>query len=420
MRPRLQRPSLGLAILLILFLTHPDYRSITTAVLAQSSTQEKPKLRDFGSSLDRLKWDPKKRAAVETRSANDKREGGAPEDVITVETRLVLCDVSVLDRKGRNISALTQSDFIITDNGQPQQISHFSLGSDQGLPRSIVLIIDYSGSELPYIDDSIDAAKALVDKLRPRDRLAIVTDDVELLADFSADKMALKSALESVRQRTARHHFGRSQQFSALMATVREMFSAEDIRPIIIFQTDGDELSFLKPYDLSLFLSIANLPGGSKLRQTPFKEFSLNDVYTAAEKSRATIYTVIPNTRLLGVAPAEQLKRVQTMMTTRNPRIYLDGHVLANYADNLVRQQTAAAGAAVVTGGWTVFLERPDQAATLYAAILADVNSRYLIGYYPTNKLYDGKRHKVLIEVRDHPEYSIEGRKFYYAPGPEE
>jgi hypothetical protein len=36
--------------------------------------------------------------------------------------------------------------------------------------------------------------------------------------------------------------FGRSSQFSALMATVREMFTEEDIRPVVIFQTDGDEL----------------------------------------------------------------------------------------------------------------------------------------------------------------------------------
>ena len=420
MRPRQQRLSLGLAILLIAFPAYPNYRSITLAAFAQSSTQEKPKLRDFGSSLKRLKWDPKKRAAVETSNATDKREDGAHEDVISVETRLVTCDVSVIDRNGRNVSALTKSDFIIADNGLPQQIGHFSLGSDQDIPRSIVLIIDYSSSELPYIDDSIDAAKSLVDKLGPKDRLAIVTDDVELLVDFSSDKMALRSALESVKQKVARHRFGRSRQFTALMATVREMFSAEDIRPIIIFQTDGDELNFLAPYDPSLLASIANLPLGSKPKQSPFMEFSLNDVYTAAEKSRATIYTVIPNTRLLGVAPAEQLKRVTTMMTTRNPRLHLDGHELANYADHLVRQQTAAAGPAVVTGGWTVFLERPDQAAAMYAAILADVNNRYLIGYYPTNKLYDGKRHKVLIEVRDHPEYNIEGRKFYYAAGPEE
>jgi VWFA-related protein len=413
MRFKLNRPTLGLAIISLAFLGSFEFRLITRVASAQSSTQEKPRLRDFGSSLKRLKWDPKTRAAIETKSTSNKSEDISA-DVIRVETRLVVCDVSVLDTRGRNVIALNQPDFIVTDNGQPQQISHFSLGSDRDVPRSIVLIIDYSGSEAPYINDSIDAAKSLVDDLGPRDRMAIVTDDVALLEDFSSDHTTLKTALESLRQRVARKQFGHSQQFSALMATVREMFNAEDIRPIIIFQTDGDELGFLAP---AKPLG-GSLPGGIKM-QSLFKEFSLNDVYTAAEKSRATIYTVIPNTRLLGLPRAEQSKRLKEMFSTRTPKFHPDADVISEYLDQLVRQQTAAAGAAVVTGGWTVFLERPDQAAGLYASILADVNSRYLIGYYPTNKLQDGKRHKVSIEVRNHPEYSIEGRKFYYAPDPE-
>jgi VWFA-related protein len=416
MRFKLNRLTLGLAIIPLAFLGSLEFRLITRVASTQSSTQEKPRLRDFGSSLKRLKWDPKTRAAIETKSTPDKAEDSSPEDVIRVETRLVVCDVSVLDSKGRNVDALNQSDFIITDNGQPQQIGHFSLGSDRDVPRSIVLIIDYSGSEAPYINHSLDAAESLVDDLGPRDRMAIVTDDVALLEDFSSDHTTLKTALESLRQKAARKQFGHSQQFSALMATVREMFNAEDIRPIIIFQTDGDELGFLAP--ANPFLLGGNLPGGLKISSL-FKEFSLNDVYTAAEKSRATIYTVIPNTRLLGLPRAEQPKRLKDMFSTRTPKFHPSADFFSNLVDELVRQQTAAAGAAVVTGGWTVFLERPDQAAGLYASILADVNSRYLIGYYPTNKLQDGKRHKVSIEVRNHPEYSIEGRKFYYAPDPE-
>jgi len=44
------------------------------------------------------------------------------------------------------------------------------------VPRSIILIIDYSPSQFAYIKDSIEAAKVLVDKLKPRDRMAVVTD----------------------------------------------------------------------------------------------------------------------------------------------------------------------------------------------------------------------------------------------------
>ena len=43
---------------------------------------------------------------------------------------------------------------------------------------------------------------------------------------------------------------------------------------------------------------------------------------------------------------------------------------------------------------------------------------RYIIGYYPTNRTRDGKRRKVSIEVRGHPEYVVWGKKAYFARAP--
>jgi hypothetical protein len=84
----------------------------------------------------------------------------------------------------------------------------------------------------------------------------------------------------------------------------------------------------------------------------------------------------------------------------------------------LVMQQ-AAAKVATATGGWTAFLERPEQADEIYERILADVNSRYVIGYYyPVGQPRDGKRHEFSITVKGHPEYQIAGRQSYVAPEP--
>jgi hypothetical protein len=84
-----------------------------------------------------------------------------------------------------------------------------------------------------------------------------------------------------------------------------------------------------------------------------------------------------------------------------------------------VRAQTAAANAAIVSGGWVAFLNKPDQAGDIYATILSDINSRYVIGYYPTNKVHDGRRRSVSLEVSGHPDYVLSGRRTYYAPEPE-
>src|SRR5688572_4272088 len=210
--------------------------------LAFAQTREKPELKDFGSSLKKLKWDPQKNTTTETSTSSSEDD-----DVITIETSLVVSEILVLDKQGRPVQGLKQSDFLITEEGAPQQVGHFLLGDNRSLPRSIVLIIDYSGSQLPYIQNSVDAANVLVDKLGPLDRMAIVTDDVELLADFTNDKRELKKNLNKLIEKTrgadgflgfggTSKRYGKSAQYSALMATLKEAFDDEDQRPLIIFQ----------------------------------------------------------------------------------------------------------------------------------------------------------------------------------------
>jgi len=81
-----------------------------------------------------------------------------------------------------------------------------------------------------------------------------------------------------------------------------------------------------------------------------------------------------------------------------------------------VLTQTALASVAISSGGWLMFLEKPEQADEIYSLILSDINRRYLVGYYPTNKEHDGKRRKLEMSVRKHSDYKVVGRKWYYAP----
>jgi Ca-activated chloride channel family protein len=380
---------------------------------AQPARQERPRIKDddFGSSLKRLRWDEEKKAAVEAEPGKGAGKTPDEEEVLSVQTSLVVCDVLVLDRQGRSVQGLTRDDFVVTEDGRPQQITTFALGDNASVPRSIVLILDYSRSLLPYIKTSVAAAKTLIDKLGARDRMAIVTDNVELLANFTSDKEELKRALESLEKGTTsegsltpsgalRRQFGRSLQYSALLATLREMFDGEDLRPIVIFQTDGDEVHFLRD-------PIIPPP---KYLQNTVREFSLGDIHRAAEKSRATIYTIIPGPRFLRVTPEEQARLDQAYRERSAPLQLKPG-------DHGLKIQMALGDVANLTGGWADFLEEPSQAASVYARVLSDINRRYVVGYYPSNKVRDGKRRFVKIEVRGHPDYAVRGRKSYYAPG---
>jgi VWFA-related protein len=429
-----------------------------TSAFAQSQPSEKPKLKDFGSSLKKLKWDPQKNQVVVNEQGS---RNGADDDVIRIETSLVTSDVLVTDRQGRPIRNLAATDFEVSEDGVSQQVGHFVLGNNLSLPRSIVLIIDYSRSQFPYIADSIEAAKGFVDKLGPYDRMAIITDDVELLVDFTHNKQELRKGLDSLLDRTRgrggflgvggkRPKFGRSAQYSALMATLNEAFDDEDQNPIIVFQTDGDELEYLRN-SLITYQVPSDLPPDlvrevqeeveqrRKLQRASMTEFSLEDVYRATEKSRVTIYSIIPRMKLVELPHDEQVRRLteedeRTIATwaaassskvkdvfqarQEERRRKLTPEIVKARLDQELKVQQSLIDLAQLSGGWAEFLETQSQTANIYNRIVADFNQRYIIGYYPTNKVRDGKRRRIKIGVKGHPEYLITSRKSYYAPEP--
>jgi VWFA-related protein len=418
---------------------------------AQSQTRDKPKLKDFGSSLKRFKWDPKRNAAVETKRKEDQARGSEEEDVVRVETSLVVCDVLIIDQRGQPVQGLMAKDLVLTEDGKPQEVGMFSLGDDAKVPRSIVLIIDYSSSQFPFIHTSVEAAKTLIDKLSPRDTMAIVTNEIELLADFTSDKNKLKETLQALEKKSAPYYRSplkqraRSNVYSALMATLNEAFDTEDIRPIVILQTDGDDIQMLRNPIITPSIPPNLPPNERRAREQTIAgieefirkystEFSLDDVYKAAEKSRATIYTITPGFQLIGLTGDEELAQYaawhrKILLSWEPPgrikeaearvsRLSIDDlRIQAEYAKKM---QSALALLATITGGWANFLSDPSQANEIYSRIFSDINRRYIAGYYPTNKEHDGKRRKIKVEVRGHPEYIVMGRKSYYAPEPDQ
>lgn len=377
--------------------------------LAQPTLKEKNRIKNFGKSLEKYN----KKGNGDSKNKEKKSEA-ANEETIRVETNLVVSDVLVLNQKGNAILGLKKSDFVITEDGAAQEVELFSFGENATVPRSIVLIIDYSGSMIPYIKTSVEAAKILADKLSPQDRMAIVTADVKLLVDFTNDKALLKENLDSLLKKASPMQRGRTSQYTALLAALNELFDEEDIRPIVIFQSDGDELSLLKPMWKSrwshLFIE---------------REFSFSDVKSTVEKSRATIYSIIPGLRFLGLSKEEQLARAEITIENMSRKQFNenDKKFITDFAkkhsiierEERIATQSAMFEVADLSGGHTDYLEKPEDAEIVYSTILKVIDNRYVIGYYSTNQEQDGKQRKIKIEVRGHPEYIILGRKTYFA-----
>jgi VWFA-related protein len=82
----------------------------------------------------------------------------------------VRVDVQVTDGD-KLVKGLTQSDFSVTDEGQPQSIVSFAHGDE---PVTLVLLLDVSGSMQKYIDQISTEAREALDHLRPGDRVALM------------------------------------------------------------------------------------------------------------------------------------------------------------------------------------------------------------------------------------------------------
>ena len=391
-------------------LTHP-------VCPAQAPGGKGAKPQDFGSGLKRFR-----RNSRDTPQGTEKSEGAEngpdqPDDVIRLNTLLTTLDVTVTDSSGsRFIDGLTKDDFLVLEDGIAQQVDALTLGDDaRAMPRAIVLIVDWSGSLLPYLDESIKAARALVDQLAPSDEMAIVTDDVKLVAGFTGDKKLLKSALDSLRDSAKKGWRGKSLQFSALLATLKDLIDVETKRPIIIFQTDGDEAQ--------------RLQDPPQAASTAQGVYYMSDIYAEVQRSRVKIYTLIPGESLIGVSQGELLEKGRRLIQgygeayekyykvyeKREGKLQVPDQVVYLVAGSRARGQEAAARVAEIAGGWTSFFERPEQAAEVYGRILADINHQYIISYYPTNKERDGRLRKVRVEVRGRPELIVRGRQSYYA-----
>jgi VWFA-related protein len=104
---------------------------------------------------------------------------------------------TVRDRDGHLVGNLSKEDFILEEDGQPQEISYFTRQAE--LPLKMGLLIDTSGSQRKLIEEERSASFKFIEQvLRPdHDQLFIIqfADEAELLQDLTNSRSALERAL---------------------------------------------------------------------------------------------------------------------------------------------------------------------------------------------------------------------------------
>lgn len=123
-------------------------------------------------------------------------------NVIHAETRLVLVDTVVTDKKGNYVRDLTEKDFKVWEDGKEKAITSFSFeqenGASRGQPHYMVLFFDNSTMDFGNQGKARDAAAKFIDKNAGPDRLIAIVNfggTVQVAQNFTSDAQRLRQVV---------------------------------------------------------------------------------------------------------------------------------------------------------------------------------------------------------------------------------
>lgn len=277
----------------------------------------------------------------------------AQEPVFRASTKLVRLIVSVKDPRGNAIGDLGKGDFKVTDSGVEQAIGVFEHHTE--VPLSISLLIDTSGSTAKDLDYEVSSVRkfirAVLREGNPDDAIAIYAFNHEV------------SLLSSFTRREGRLQdaLGRlkpeagTSLFDAAYLAARDI-EDRDGRHVMIIVTDGGDTTSKQNFQSAL---------------------------RAVQGSEAIVYPILV-----------------TPITTEPGRNLGGERVLIQFAEN--------------TGGRVFEPTVSNQLDRIFAEILRDLRTQYLIGYYPAKVTPNpGGFHPVKVTV-NRPELRVSARSGYY------
>ena len=147
---------------------------------------------------------------------------------------LVLVPVSVTDPMNRLVTGLEKENFLLTDNGQLQEIRHFS---SEDAPISLGVIFDISGSMSNKIDKSRDAVVEFFRTANPQDEFFLITfsEKPEVLADFTQSVEDIQSKLVYAEPK------GRTALLDAIYLGMTRMRKARYEKKALLIISDGGD-----------------------------------------------------------------------------------------------------------------------------------------------------------------------------------
>ncbi len=147
---------------------------------------------------------------------------------------LVLVPVTITDPMNRLVTGLEKENFALTDNGQIQEIRHFS---SEDAPVSLGVIFDNSGSMSNKIDKSREAVVEFFRTANPEDEFFLITfsEKPEVLADFTTSVEDIQDKLVYVVPK------GRTALLDAIYLGMNRMRKAKHQKKALLIISDGGD-----------------------------------------------------------------------------------------------------------------------------------------------------------------------------------
>ncbi len=299
-------------------------------------------------------------------SVSQKSDDG---ETVRVETDLVNLSVGVFSRdRKRAVATLQQQDFMVFENGVPEEIAFFASAST---PFDLVLLIDLSGSTSDKLDLVRKSARRFVEAARPVDRISVITftDVPRVVSPFTTDHAELINRIRKIEKPRGGTNFWDAMRF--VLADV--LSGSRGVRrSAVVVMTDGVDNA------------LPDVPGDGSI-------ISFADLMEIVRRSGSIVLPIYLDTE------EEMIRQGRG----------------AQQAYFLARQQLLIL--AGESGGVIYGARRLEDLKGIYQQVMNDLSTVYSIGYRPTNRQRDGSWRTVTVRLAGRTDLAAHTRRGYYA-----
>jgi VWFA-related protein len=284
---------------------------------------------------------------------------------IRVEVNTVNVPVTVRHSEGGFLKGLSQNDFRIFEDGEPQEIVFFD---QEGLPTHIALVLDISGSVGSEWGTIKYATMRFVEHLKPEDQFSLVTfnTQIKLRMDWGRKIDRVDPVLTSI------YCKDNTKLWDAIYVVCNDVFKGIKEKKAMIIMSDGLDNESSVSYDEAL---------------------------QAAVRSEAAIYVV------------SKTEAIRQLYLAANKGSFYGG--VPNEA--FVQADLALRKLAFETGGRVLYPNTFGQLDNIYAQVDEELRNQYTLGYISTNAVKDGGYRKITVAVNAKGAV-VSARPGYYAP----